>query len=284
MYSIWVLEYGHVYNQAIGSVLSGQFNRGCCELTFTYALLKGNGHTIMIDTGTNESDPVTKAYHARDGVENWQPPEKVLAKIGVRPEEVDTVLLTHAHYDHMDNLAAFPNAQFYIQERELLGWTWAMTREKRFRAPNMAMKPQNILDALKLADEGRMHLVDGVVRDILPDIDLHPAFDGHTFGSQIVAVHAGEDVLAFVGDVMYMRENITGIDGSGCYIPVGMASGNPYSQMRTFEEIVKLVKGEQRNIIIGHSPDLYEIYPSRKYDDGLYVAEICLADGEKSRL
>ncbi len=282
MYSIWVLEYGHVYDQALGSVLSGQFNKGTCELTFTYTLLKGNGRCILIDTGTNGNDPVTQQYHERDGLKNWQGPEHVLAKVGVKPEDVDTVLITHAHYDHMDNLSAFPNAHFYIQEREIMGWVWAMTREKRFRMPNIALKPQNILDALRLCDEGRMHLVDGEMKNILPDIDLIPAFDGHTFGSQIIAVHNGDDTLAFVGDVMYLRESLTGIGNDGRYVPVGMGTGNPFSQMKTFEEVVKLVGGKTENIVIGHSPEIYEMYPSKTWEDKLSVAQVALADGDTS--
>ena len=283
-YSIWVLEYSHVYNQAVGSVLSGQFNAGICELTFTYTLLKSKEHTILIDTGTNANDEVTRKMQERDGVVNWQPPEKILAKVGVKPEEVDTVLLTHAHYDHMDNLAAFPNAEFYIQEKELMGWVWAMTREKRFRFPLLALNSRDVYEALKLCEEGRMHLVDGEVKNILPGIDLYPAYDGHTFASQIIAVESAKGTLAFVGDVLYLRENITGLDGSGRYIPVGMGTGNPYSQMKTFEDINRITGGIEENIIIGHSPEVYTMFPSRTDEDKLSIAEIALADGDVSRI
>jgi len=282
MYSIWLLEYSHVPTQPLGSVLAGQHNKGFRELSFTYMLIKGNGHTIMVDTGTDGEDEQTQKLHARDSVISWQPPEKVLAKVGVKPEDVDYVLLTHAHYDHMDNLKAFPNAKFIIQEKEILGWVWAMTRDKKFRAPHMALKSQNIYDALHLIEEGRMILVDGFVKNILPDIDLYPALDGHTFASQIVVVNNPDGIWENVGDLAYVRENLTGIDNSGVYVPIGLAVGSPYNITKSLDEIMKIAGGDVNRVIVGHETDNWTRYPSRKYEDGLYVAEIALADGEKS--
>ncbi len=284
MYSVWLLEYAHVTKQPLGSVLAGRHNAGFRELAFSYVLLKGNGRTIMVDTGTDGEDELTQKLHERDDVLNWHSPRDVLAKIGVTPEDVDTVLLTHAHYDHMDNLKAFPNAKFYLQEKELLGWVWAMTREKKFRAPHMALKSQNIYDALRLVEEGRMCLCDGEVQNVLPDIDLIPAFDGHTFGSQIVCVNNNGEKLPIVGDLAYVRENFTGLNGDGVYVPVGLAVGSPYNITRTLDEIAALVGGDYNKVIIGHETDNWTIYPSKIGSDGLWMAEIALADGEPSRL
>lgn len=283
MYSMWLLEYAHVPTQPIGSVLLGQHNKGFRELSFTYMLLKGEGHTILVDTGTNAAREMTREFHERDCVENWQPPEKVLAKVGVTPNEVDYVLLTHAHYDHMDNLGAFKNAQFYIQEKEIMGWVWAMTREKRFRVPNLALIPEDIYEALQLCVEGRMHLVNGEVKNVLPGIDLYPAFDGHTFGSQFIVIHNPEGTWVNVGDQAYVRENLTGIDNSGVYVPVGLATGSAFNITKSYDDMLRIA-GDQDHVIIGHETENWTKYKSKKYDDGLYVAEIVLAPGEISKL
>ena len=282
MYSIWLLEYAHVNNQPIGSVLSGQHNKGYRELSFTYMLLKGHGHNILIDTGTDGNSDVTKKLHVRDDVHGWQPPEKILAKTGVTPDDIDYVIITHAHYDHMDNLKAFKNAKFIIQEKELLGWVWAMTRPKRFRAPHMALKTENIYEALKLTEEERMILIDGEKKDVLPNIDLYPAYDGHSFASQIVIIKNSDTKWLNIGDLAYVDANFEGINGDGVYVPVGLGVGNPYNMTRSLEDIVRLADGKREQIIIGHETSNWERFPSRKYDDGLWVAEICRDSGEMS--
>ena len=54
------------------------------------------------------------------------------------------------------------------------------------------------------------------------------------------------------------------------------------TQRKTFEEVMKLTKGNLKNVVIGHSTETYTQYPSRTYEDKLSVAEIALAPGQKS--
>lgn len=284
MYSIWLLEYGHVYKQPVGSVLAGQHNKGFRELSFTYMLVQGNGHNILIDTGTNGEDETTKKLHERDDVHYWQSPEHILKKVGLTPDDIDYVLITHAHYDHMDNLKAFKNAQFVIQKNELLGWVEAMVKPPKFRAPHMALKPDNIFEALGLAVDGRMTLVEGEVKNILDDIDLIPAYDGHTFASQIVMIHNPDANWFNVGDIAYVNENFTGIGGDGVYVPVGLGVGTQYHMIETLDDLVKRAEGKLDQIIIGHETSNWEKFPSKKYEDNLWVAEISLADGTASKI
>lgn len=286
-YSIWLLEYAHVLTQPISSVMAGQHNKGTRELAFSYVALKGEGHNILIDVGTNNSDSYTRKLSIRDGVIDWQPPEKVLAKIGLKPEDIDTVIITHAHYDHIDNIDAFPNAHFYIQNKELMGWMWAMSLDKKYSSINMALNPDNIIAAMKKVQSGQMTLIDGECRDILPGIHLYPAYDGHTFASQMVVVdntiRSSADKWIAAGDLVYVRENLTGNDNDGVYVPVGLGVGSQYNMMKTMDQMMNLVKGDISHIIIGHENDNWRIYPSWCTEDGLHVAELCLSSGESSR-
>ena len=178
-YSIWVLEYSYVANYHKSGVIYGAHNQGYVKLPYCYALIKGNGHIAMVDVGYNHK-AYGKHLGERFGVENWHSPETVLGEISLSPEDVDTVFITHGHFDHFGNVEDFPNAKFYIQEREIAKWTWAMSLPDRLRWLMVAVDPGDIIRGVELAAQKRLTCIDGSMLNVLPNIDLHAAYDSHT--------------------------------------------------------------------------------------------------------
>jgi len=292
-YSIWVLEYSFVTNYHKSGVLYGAHNQGYVKLPYCYALIKGNGRTAMVDVGYNDKD-YGKVLGDRFGVENWRSPEVVLGGIGLKPQDVDTVFVTHAHFDHFGNVEDFPNATFYIQEREIAKWVWAMSLPDRMRWMMTAVDPGDIVRGLDLARQRRLVTVDGSKLDVLPGIDLHAAFDSHTFGSMWVTVRndrqtRSSDSWVLAGDLVYVFDNIEGpgaaVDvNDPIYVPVGLATGSQTNLVLATEEMMKQVGYESRRVIPIHEERLRDRFPSRITADGLRITEICLADGESSKV
>lgn len=291
-YSIWVLEYAYVPNYHVSGIIYGAHNQGYRKLPYCYALIKGDGHVAMVDVGYNHTE-YGKVLGERFGVEGWQSPEYVLGKCGVRPEDVDTVFVTHGHFDHFGNVDAFPNAKFYIQEREIAKWVWAMSLPERMHWMMGAVDPGDILRAVKLAKEGRLVCVDGDMEDVLPGIDLHAAYDTHTFGSMYVTVRndgaaLSSDTWVLAGDLIYVYENLKGdgkaVDAGEIYIPVGLAVGSQANLVLTTEDIMKSVNYDYRRVIPVHEERLKDEFPSTVCRLGLRLTEICVAQGEASKV
>jgi len=68
------------------------------------------------------------------------------------------------------------------------------------------------------------------------------------------------------------------------YVPVGLAVGSQENLVMATEAMMKSVGYEARRVIPVHEERLKDRFPSRITADGLRISEICLADGEKSRV
>jgi N-acyl homoserine lactone hydrolase len=288
-YSLWVMEYAYVIQQPTSLFIYGAHNQGHRKMPYGYIVIKGPEGIATIDVGYNHKaygEVLANSY----GVENWQPARTVLSEVGVTPEDVSRVFITHAHFDHMGALDQYPNATFYIQERELTKWVWSMSLERRFRWLMLGIDPADIMTAVDLARQGRLVCVDGDRENVLPGIDLRAAFDTHTWGSQYVTVRNdlspnSQNAWVFSGDLVYAHENLRGTDPDDLqYVPVGLATGSQFSLIMTSEEMTKRVGGDYTHVIPVHEERLKDLFPSRITKTGLRVTELALADGEKSRV
>jgi glyoxylase-like metal-dependent hydrolase (beta-lactamase superfamily II) len=283
-YSIWVLQTGIMPNFPKSGLLYGAHNQGTLAVPLGLAVIKGGGHTIAVDTGfraAGRERELAELY----GVESPRGTVELLDAIGINPDDVDTLIATHAHWDHMGSLETFPNATVHIQERELLGWLRSLGRPQQMRWLRFGIDPADFTALFQAALDGRVRVHDGEVPDLLPGIDLAPAFDTHTFGLQYVVVggEAGDRPESWViaGDAVLCYENLESDDG---FVPLGQALGSQERILEVFATIYETVGGETSRVLPFHDLSVYSRFPSCETLDGLRVAEVALAQGEASRV
>ena len=288
-YSIWVLEYAYVPKYHMSGIIYGAHNEGYRKLPYGYVLIKGKGRVAMVDVGFNNKE-LGATFASMYGVQNWHSPREILAQCDVTPEQVTDIFVTHAHFDHIGGTGEFPNATFYIQEQELSKWIWAMSLGHKFSFLTGAIDPADIMRMVNAAKEGRLVVVDGDRENVLPGIDVHAALDSHTWGCMYVRVRNdgkqdSADSWVFAGDLVYCQENLRGRkEGDGMYIPVGLAVGSQVNLLMATDRMLDLVGNEVKRVIPVHEERLKDMFPSRLNKEGLQVIEICLANGEKSRV
>ncbi|HEY8588246.1 MAG TPA: N-acyl homoserine lactonase family protein [Naasia sp.] len=281
-YSIWMLEYSHCLAQPLGCIFYGSWNSGSRMFAYGYAYIEGGGHKILVDIG-HDNMSSNKHYNDVNDIVDWQPPAAVLGKLGVTPEEIDTVILTHAHYDHAGGARYFPNATFYLQKVELESSRWALDNKHLYSSIIGALDPDDVTMLEQLAAEGRLTLLEGGVEHLFPGLHIRTAYDTHTMGGQYVVVEDGDANWVVTGDALYSYENAEGIGGSGEPVNIGFGGGSGWRGLQIIDEMAKTA-GDTNRLVIVHEYETFRRHPSRKYDDNLSVAELLLAPGAESRI
>jgi len=155
-------------------------------------LIETGLHRILIDVGAGSMTPGCGNLLAN------------LGKSGITAQDVDTVILTHGHADHVgglvngDGTLIFPRAHYYITQEEWDFWTGepdltslAIGDEER---EMMVQRAQESLLAL----EGRVRFVEGE-QEIVPGIVAIPA-PGHTPGHMAVGVYSHGSAMLNIAD------------------------------------------------------------------------------------
>lgn len=165
-------------------------------------LIEGGDKLILVDTGLGEIDEVA-AMQSRYGVDFLPQRQKGhdiklgLKKLGVEPQDIDIVILTHLHFDHVGNNEFFTNAKFFLQREELpqglVPPSFCM-----FYYPEYSYKIKNIMDKLTLID-GDYQFTEGV-RGL--------KIGGHTPGCMVVMVETSLGTVCLTSDVMYNYKNL----------------------------------------------------------------------------
>ena len=281
-YSIRVLEFARAPECPAFVMAHGAL--GVRVLPYSLTVLQSADHTILVDTGYDDVD-YGHTLADIDGIDRWTAPIDALATLDIDAEDVDAILLTHAHYDHLGTIDRFPNALAYLQRREVDRWTAAFELPPKLDWLRDGVDPHDLRTARDLVRDGRLHLVDGAVTEVLPGIHLEPDFDTHTFGHQHVVVddsRAGTWVLP--GDAVYCYDNLGGLDGASRYVPIGYATGSQENSLFAIDRIMATVGGDPRRVIPGHENELFSQFPSDERPDGLRTAEITLRPGDDSVL
>jgi glyoxylase-like metal-dependent hydrolase (beta-lactamase superfamily II) len=285
---MWLVEYAFCSAQPVSSLVYGRHNQGTRAIPFSFLIIKGGGRLIAVDTGYYD-EGYAHDLTLRFGVDKVKPIDLALKEIGIKGEDVDTVIITHAHYDHMGGIKAFPKARFYIQQRELLDWIKVLALPRQFESLSMAVDPNDIKSAIDLMSDRRLTLLDGAVEELLPGISVVPAFDSHTYGLQLVVIDdsggGGEaGPWVFTSDACYSFENFGPKGEFDVYSPVGFGVGNLTEMVKALDTIRGLSRNRLDRMIIPHEPGMWLNFPTARTSEGMHVAELSLEDGERSRV
>jgi glyoxylase-like metal-dependent hydrolase (beta-lactamase superfamily II) len=242
-YEVYAVKFAQV-NFGVGQLVAGADRTRRIDIAFMVWVMKTPGRVVLLDSGFYRD----KFMNQWKPVGYSRPSDAVAAGLGIAPDQVTDVIISHSHWDHADGADLFPNARIWIQRDEYeyyVGADGAVAHSGGADA----------LDAKMLFDlnaAGRVHLVDGDAKEILPGITAYTG-GKHTFQSQYVGVNTKSGIVVLASDNAYLYENLEK------HLAIAQtldAASNLAAQTR-----MATLAASMKLIVPGHDPAVFERFP-----------------------
>ena len=191
-------------------VFPGKSSAGALGLS-TCVLIQTQGRKILFDTGAHG---VIKIL------------QKSLQDLKVDPGEIDTIFLSHLHYDHLNNVACFPNAQILCGKRE---WEYATTQRDEWTPLESILYLQNQRN-VRLVEDGE-EIFPGMRALWVP---------GHTPGQMALAIEQEQGILVLAGDSVKNRSELE------------LEFSDQYVDQKASTESIRRIKKMAYKVLPGH--------------------------------
>jgi len=245
-YSIQAIRFADSPDDPVSSMVMGAPTGETIDSVYVLWLIRGQGRNILFDSGFHR-----ERWFELWTVKDYLRPDEAVRLAGVPPEEVTDVIISHAHWDHMGGIDLFPNATVWIQKEEFRYYTGDAWQPG---GDHGGVDPDDVAELLRINVEGRLRLVDGDDREIIPGIRAYTGAR-HTFASQYLRVD-GDPPTILASDNVYLYRNLAENAASATFRESDHAA-NVAAQKR----MADLVDSSDR-IVPGHDALQFERFPT----------------------
>lgn len=227
---LYAVEVARSEQVAASRLVAGAPPDARVDMSWYFFVAVGHGRVVLVDCATDAlaNDPGRRAAWS---ITRAVPVVRALARVGLAPDEVTDVVITHHHWDHVGGLVRFPRARVWVHARE---WSRVTERvRRRVAGPRLHAftgRRQAVLDGLALRVAGR-----------------------HTSHALMVDLRCADREVVLAGDAAYLYANLE----EGRAVAVTSDSARNVADVAAAVERV----GAQ-NVLPGHDPALFARYSS----------------------
>jgi glyoxylase-like metal-dependent hydrolase (beta-lactamase superfamily II) len=218
-------------------------------MDYFFWLVRGQGRTVLVDCGFG-ADP-----GRRRGRTTLVDPVAALAGLGVAPGQVDQVVVSHAHYDHIGNLHRFPDAEVVVARREYEFWTGPYAGRRQFAH---ATEADELAHLAAVRDQGRLRLVEDTL-DLAPGIEL-VVVGGHTPGQLVAQVALPRGAAVLAADALHFYEEL---ERDRPFFVVA----DLLDMYRGFDRLREMTEDPGRLLVAGHDAAVRDRFPALPGND-----------------
>ena len=243
LHEVFAVRYAHHDRKAHENYIGGDSHDILQSLTYFVWVIRGPGGTWVMDTGFDQ------AMAEKRGRTITRPVGEGLKAIGVSPDEVTDVVISHLHYDHCGNHGLFPRARYHLQDLEMRYATGRCMCHAHQRIP---FELDDVVSMVGKVFDGRVAFHDGSDQ-LAPGLTLHH-IGGHSMGLQCLRVKTRRGHLVLAADATHLYSHIL----EGRVFPI------TYSVAETLEgyATIKKLADSPDHIIPGHDGAVMDRYGS----------------------
>lgn len=241
-YEVIALKYATREAKRSSNFMGGDPHDGPMPLAYYIWVVRDAQRLYLIDTGFLE-DMAIKRHRTL-----LRTPMAGLELLGIAPEDITEIVITHMHNDHVGSFDAYPNARFHLQDAEMAFATGRHMCCEPLRRP---YEVDHVAGLIRLAYRDRVVFHRGDAQ-IGPGISLH-RLGGHTDGQQVVRVHTARGWVVLASDASHFYEHFR----SGRCFPLVFHVGD---LLQGYDRLKALADSDD-HIIPGHDPIVMDVYP-----------------------
>lgn len=242
-YEVFAIKYAERDGRRPDHFVGGDAHDVPMPMDYFIWLVRNEERLVLVDTGFDS------AMAAKRGRRLLRAPREGLSLLGVKAEDVRSVIITHLHNDHVGTFCDFPNAEFHLQEMEMSYVTGRSMRYERLRRPYEA---DHVAGMVRMVFDGRVVFHDGD-EEIAPGISVHH-IGGHTAGLQSVRVYTRRGWVVLASDASHYYEHME----QGSCFPVTFHLGQV---LEGYDKLRRLAESPS-HIVPGHDPLVLRRYPA----------------------
>jgi glyoxylase-like metal-dependent hydrolase (beta-lactamase superfamily II) len=242
IHEIYAIRYAHHDRRSSENFIGGDPHDIAQPLDFFVWAIVGARGTILVDTGFDA------AMAQRRQRQIVKPVAEGLRALGIATDTVETVVVTHLHYDHAGNYDLFPAARYHLQDCEMAYATGRCMCHAQLRIP---FEADDVVAMVRKVFAGRVVFHDGDAA-LAPGITLH-RIGGHSRGLQCVSVATRRGIVVLASDASHLYAHVE----QGRVFPLVYNVGDVLAGY----EKIKTLATSQDHIIPGHDPLVLERYP-----------------------
>jgi glyoxylase-like metal-dependent hydrolase (beta-lactamase superfamily II) len=246
-YSIDAIRYATVKDFPLNGLVIGSPAGQKIDIAMVVWLIRGGGHVILFDSGFHMQKWIDQ-FHVTD----FLSPDKAVQEAGVDPATVTDVIISHAHWDHMDGIDLFPKATIWIQKAEYEYYTGPAWQPGGHHG---GIEPEDVKELVRRNIAGQVHFVDGDDKEILPGIRAYTGAR-HTYASQYLRVD-GQPPFVLASDNCYTYQNLREHKPSATFEPSD-APANLAAQLRMIQ-----LAGSPDRVVPGHDMAQFTVFPTK---------------------